>query len=442
MRFPRCFAHLLLTALPLTGCGAEAGSSGGSSEEGPGADGGTPARTPSPGAATGSRDASPTGVDGAAPPSRWLYVWAGDAGGEGSDFLVVLGAHPDSADYGTVVATAPVGLVGMAHHTEHVMPEGGRLFANSFQAGATFVFDLRDPREPAVAASLRDAGPYTYPHSFVRLPNGHVLATFQNRGEGNRRPGGLVELDTLGGFVRGSDAANPVDPEVRPYSLAVIPELDRAVSTTSDMRSEHVAGSVQIWRLSDLELLHTLRLPHGPSGNEGYWTAEPRVLSDGRTVVVSTFTCGLHLLEGLETEAPEARLVRTFPFENPRECALPVVKGRYWVQTVATTRSLVSLDMSDPAEPRQVDELVFGPGAEPHWISLEPGGDRIVVTGVGSMHGQVFLVRMDPETGELSFVDGGEGGAPPGPWASFDRDEWPHGAAGPARPHGAVFSRR
>jgi len=382
-------------------------------------------------------DGSPASAPRAA--SAFLFVWAGDTDGADSDFLAVLGADPGDPSYGRVVATVPVGIAGMAHHTEHRMPEGGHLFANSFRAGASFVLDLTDPARPRVASRFTSAGPYTYPHSFERLPNGNVLATFQNRGEGNRRPGGLVELDPRGGFVRGGDAANDVQPQVRPYSLAVLPDRDRVVSTTTDMRSEMpTATTVQIWRLSDLALLHTIPLPESP-GNAHWLPAEPRVLPGG-VVVVSTFACGLFLLEGVDTEAPTARRIASFPWENPRECALPVVQGRWWVQTNATTHALVTLDMSDPEHPEEVDRLELAAGDEPHWISLEPGGDRIVVTGVGSLRGRVLLVRLDPETGSLSRIEGfGEG--EPAPGVSFLREEWPHGPTGAATPHGAVFSR-
>ncbi len=59
---------------------------------------------------------------------------------------------------------------------------------------------------------------------------------------------------------------------------------------------------LQIWRLSDLALLHTITLPDGPAGDESRLTAEPRVLADGRTVLVSTFACGLYLMEGLASD--------------------------------------------------------------------------------------------------------------------------------------------
>jgi hypothetical protein len=43
---------------------------------------------------------------------------------------------------------------------------------------------------------------------------------------------------------------------MRPYSLAVLPDIDRVVSTSTDMLADYGAH-LQIWRLSDLSLLHT-----------------------------------------------------------------------------------------------------------------------------------------------------------------------------------------
>jgi hypothetical protein len=73
---------------------------------------------------------------------------------------------------------------------------------------------------------------------------------------------------------------------------------------------------------------------------------------------------------------------------------------------------------------------------------MEPAGDRIVVTsGAGTTQYRVLVVRLDPESGQLeldsSFRDHDSGE----PGVRFDRTSWPHGAAGAAKPHGAVFSR-
>lgn len=317
------------------------------------------------------------------------------------------------------------------------MPEGGRLFANDFGTGKSYVLDLRDPTAPAVADSFVAAGPLRSPHSFERLPNGNVLATFQNEGPGNTAPGGLAELDSSGRAVRWARGAVQ-GRHVRPYSLAILPDADRVVTGSADMRQGGDSRVVQIWSLSGLELLATLDLPPewGPA-------AEPRVLSDGRTVLVTTFGCKLLRIDGLDGSpgadgAPVASLVHEFP---GTACALPVVADDLWIQTVPALHGLVALDVSDPGDVREVSRLVLGEEDWPHWISLSPGGDRIVVTGYGGTRHRILMVDLDPATGEMRVDERfGDPGAD-GPGISFDRTLWSHGATGPGDPHGVVFSR-
>jgi hypothetical protein len=235
-------------------------------------------------------------------PSPYLFLWAGDADKQDSDFLAVVDARSGTPNYGRVITTLPVGVSAtMAHHTEHEMPEGGVLFANGFAAGQTFIFDLRQPTKPRLLNSFGGAGEYSHPHSFVRLSNGNVIATYQMKGHhDDEQPGALVELDPRGRVLRMADAAAPeVERFIRPYSLAVIPTLDRVVTTSADMHNKDVSHVVQVWRLSDFKLLKTIYLPPGPQGTEGVNPAEPRVLADKRTVLVSTFSCGLYQTTGL-----------------------------------------------------------------------------------------------------------------------------------------------
>ncbi len=183
------------------------------------------------------------------------------------------------------------------------------------------------------------------------MPSGNVLATFQMRHDASgMTPGGLVELTPAGDPLRARSAAAPdTDPDLRVYSGGMVPALDRLVTTTTDMDKETQASrTLQVWRLSDLALLHSVRLPDGPLGNEGQLSAEPRLLSDGRTMLVSTFRCGLYLMEGLDGPAPAARLVASFPQKEGTYCAIPVVSGSYYLVTVpATARS--SIGSSWPA---------------------------------------------------------------------------------------------
>ena len=233
-----------------------------------------------------------------------------------------------------------------------------------------------------------------------------------------------------------------VDRAVRPYSAAIVPDLDRVVVTTTDMEGDSPASrNVQIWRLSDLTLLRSVELPDGPAGGEGLLSAEPRVLDDGRTVLVSTFNCGLYLLGGLDSDSVSARMVASFPRKEGVNCAIPVIVGNFYLVTVPSRNAVVSLDISNPASPREAGRVTFGPEDVPHWISVSPDRTRVVVTGYAGMQTRVMMLGFDPASGALTvdqrFRD--EGATEPG--FRMDKQTWPHGNNAVGNPHGAVFSR-
>ena len=116
---------------------------------------------------------------------HYLLVWAGDRAQKGNDFLAVIDADPASASYGHLLTTLATDQQTMqVHHTEYTMPGSGMLFANDHVAGRTFIFDVRDPLHPKIVTSFTDMAGYMHPHSYVRLPNGHVLVTFQHEHHG------------------------------------------------------------------------------------------------------------------------------------------------------------------------------------------------------------------------------------------------------------------
>lgn len=429
---------MLLVALVACGTGEPA--------DGPASDGrrGAPAEADAPeatatGGSTGDR----------AEPARRLHVWAADADRANPDFLAVLDVAPDSGRYGRVVATRPTGDRGARpHHTEHRMPASRTLFANGFLAGRTYRFDLSEPDRPRLLGSFDGMAGYTHPHSYERTPEGNVLITFQGRGPDNVDPGGLVELTDGGELVRSASAADPARPDalIRPYSLAIVPALDRVVTTSYDMGEDmgFTGGRrgrtevVQVWRLSDLALVGTIDLPPGPRGYEDEQPGEPRLLSDDRTVLVSTFACGLYRITRLGSDDPGAEWVHSF---DGGGCAVPVVHGRWWIEPVPSAHAVVSLDVSDAARPIEADRLVLGPRNFPHWLALDRGGDRIVVADRGDGERRIFLATIDPETGALALDERfREEGAERAGW-SFDRAGWPHGPTGSAIPHGSVFGR-
>jgi hypothetical protein len=407
----------------------------------------TEPRARDPGSDAGQLAVAEGGGDAAGSPARRLVVWAGDVDRADSDFLAVVDADPESPGYGSVIATVPVDRRGThPHHTEHRMPSGGTLFANGFMAGATFRFDLSDADAPRLLGSFEEAAGFSFPHSYERLPNGNVLATFQGRGPDNVDPGGLVEIDDAGTTVRSGSAADPAAAEalIRPYSLAIVPDLDRVVVTSYDMGEDmgmrggrrgrtHV---VQVWRLSDLSVIATIDLPPLPGGGGDEQPGEPRLLSDGRTVLVSTFTCGLYRITGLVSGFPGAEPVHGF---GGGGCAVPVVVGNFWVQSVPSANRVVALDVSDPAAPVEVSRLDLGGRSFPHWLALDAGSNRIVVADRGDGEERLYVARIDPETGALSLDERFRDPGSDRPGVSFERAEWPHGPTGAARPHGSVF---
>ncbi len=374
--------------------------------------------------------------------AEYLYLWTASADSTQPDFLAVLDVTERDGRYGRLVTTLPVpGLRNGPHHTEHELPPDRQLFANGFGSGQSFIFDLARPDRPRIAGQFGDVAGYSHPHTFLRLPNGNVLATFQARhGTAGMSPGGLVELTPSGELVRSMSADGPgIDRGLRVYSAGVVPALDRIVTTTTDMHeSDYWAPQLQVWRLSDLTLLHTITLPDGP---ESLLTAEPRVLNDGRTVLVSTFNCGLFLLEGLDGDSPAGRLVASFPRRENTYCAIPVVAGDYYLVTVPAWNAVVSMNISDPASPVEVSRVTFGEGDIPHWISISPDHRRVAMTGYGDLLNRVVLMRFDPASGTLTLDEGFREAGAEEPGFRMDGKEWPHGGDAPGIPHGAVFGR-
>jgi hypothetical protein len=374
---------------------------------------------------------------------HYLFAWTGDAAGKGNDFLAVIDADPASPSYGHLVTTVATDQpTKYVHHTEYTMPASGMLFANDHDAGRTFIFDVRDPLHPTVATSFTDRAGYMHPHSYVRLPNGHVLATFQHahHAEGDAHmgnSGGLVEIDDQGNAIRSGSNADPAFPDtlLSPYGLVVLPELDRVVSTNSSMHLEDIFRGVtyQEWRLSDLKLLKTAYLDPGENHYGQISPEEPRLGPDG-SIYVQTLGCGIERITGVKGDEPKSQLVYTFP---GNWCGVPTIVGHYLIQSVPSTSSLIVLDIAKGEKPVEVSRLKIGDTFKPHWTGWDAKTERVVVTG---REPRLFLVKLNSATGALSMDDAfhDEEGKP---GFKFDDRQWPQGWKGSGLPHGVVFSR-
>jgi hypothetical protein len=391
-------------------------------------------------------------------PSPYLFVWSGDSDKKDPDFLAVIDAVPSSSDYGEVVATLQVGAFGsFPHHIEYEFPSNSMLFANGWGAGQTFVMDLRDPRKPKLISQFKDLTEYAFPHSYARLPNGNVLATLQVRSTGYEPPGALVELDARGKLIRASsaDVAGMDKKQLWPYSLLALPKINRVVTTSTEMglpqwaqpkvhgisHESHTftdTNLIQVWSLKDLKLLSTIPLTAPQGGKSNLNPAEPRLLPDG-SVYVNTFNCGLFRVTGVAGRNPKAESVYVFPGAGTKEeCAVPVVIGKYWIQTDPSLPGLITLDISQPAKPIEVSRLVLGDRfKKTHWIAADRNADRVVVTG--NNLSWVLILNFDMATGKLTVDEKFKMKGMDQPGIDFDREKWPHGRTGEAFVHGALF---
>ena len=384
------------------------------------------------------------GGQAAAKPSRYLYVWTGTGTPttKGVNSLVVIDANPASPGYGTVINAITVDTAGnMPHHTEFELPKSGRFFLNDYGANRGYLVDFSDAANPRIAART-DAVPRAHMmHSFARLPNGNIVATVQHgtdTGPGN--PGGVAEFDEKGKLVRYSSSIDPAFPDakIRTYGITTLPAIDRMVTTSSPMDMERTANVVQVWRLSDLKLLKTVPVPEVASDSADMYPFEVRTLADGRSVMVNTYYCGFYHLTGLESDP---KIERVMVMDHPKNigCSVPTIAGKFMVMPIAYAHRFATIDISDPARPKEVLSLPMDSTFFPHWIARDPGSDRVVVTDQGDGIPMVMLGRFDEKTGKMVWDDRFKDSGATKPGVSFLNVVWPNGVKGKVTPHGAVF---
>jgi hypothetical protein len=406
----------------------------------------------------------------------YLAIWAGDADGQNADFLAILDSDPTSASYGKVVKTYPARSRGNAPRGMNGLPRvDRRVFATGVATSRTFVFDLRQPLAGALV-HVDEAGPgrhFSAPAEPISLPDGHVAVTSPDpaRWRGDPRellgaPGGLVELDAAGAFVRDIPAADPAARHliIAPYGGAVSQSLGRLVTTdaghgyAATASGERIPGiSVQIWKLDGMTLERTVVLEAGPRGEENLGPVAARFLRRPPMFYVATDEGGaLYVSDSIGTPNPSFKLAFDFGAGTMASDLAVTPDDRFLVVALAGSSRVASLDLGDPWHPRLVSAVRLdrdpidtgkprrgGPSA----LAMSADGTRVAVADGGiTIPGRVadgdhriHVVRLDPATGRLrldaAFQDEttGEVGV------SFDRTHWPHGDTGAARPAALLF---
>jgi hypothetical protein len=377
-------------------------------------------------------------------PSRYLYVWAGttmDTAHAGLDMITVIDANPTSKTYGSVLAAQVVDSGWMPHHTEYVLPAKGPLFANDYTGDKSFMIDFSDPLHPRSKGRLAKLEGARKFHTFMRLPNGHVISTYQfGDGKITGDPGGIAEFDANGKLIQSGssrDAAFPTA-RIRTYGLTLIPKLDRAVTTSSPMDNEVVADVIQVWRLSDLKLLHTIQLPKLSGDSAQRYPFEARTLPDG-SVLMNSYFCAFYHLTNL-AGTPKVTRVLTLPQDKKNlGCSVPIIAGKFWIMPIAYGHRFATLDISNPDHPREIASLETDSTFHPHWIAADPRSDRVVMTEQGDGPPMIYVAHLDRQTGRLTWDENFRDPGSSRFGVSYRRDSWPNGVKGMAMPHGALF---
>jgi hypothetical protein len=395
--------------------------------------------------------------------SPYVLAFAGDKDEKNSDFFAVIDVRPDSPTKGKVVATLPIGMASsMPHHLEYVLPEKGKLlFANAHHHEMTMLVDTSNALSPKLVKSMRPPAPLRFGHDFARVGNGKVLAGFL-RSEGSSpasgdtlvpgNHGGLAEYSEDGKLLRTASAAVAGSEEpIHPYAIVPMLDIDRIVTTSAPMMEDFNADVVQVWRYSDLKLLRTIPVPHGKRADgsalpgAARYPFGPRLLSDG-SILMNSYGCGFYRLTEVASSEPKLTNVYTIQVPEPEKpggtrgaCSIPVIKGHFWIMPVGRAHTVIVLDISDPARPKEASRLNFRQDFNPHWAALDPISDRVVLGAeLGGEQG-MYVLRFDQRKGVLTFdkrigVAGGEPG-----YIDLEDQKWPHGDTGPAWAHAALF---
>lgn len=402
--------------------------------------------------------------------SPYLFVFAGDTDEQESDFLAMIDIDPDSETRGQPISSVPIGHKNsMPHHMEYVPPPAGEpIFMNGHHHQMSLIVDPSNPEAIVVDRTFMPPAELRYPHDYQRTPEGTRLVGFLRSDGLSPDPteslepaghGGIAEYSIDGEFIRSVSAAVPeLEKAVRPYAFALLPEQDRFLVTSAPMHESSWADVVQIYRYSDFTLLHTIDLPVGQLENgrvlEGSQAAGfgPRVLDDG-SVFLNSYGCAFYHITDIETEAPKVTMVHALKTRAARSsdyirgaCGIPLRVGNYWVQPVGHLRTVVVLDISNPATPREVFRLKTPRDFKPHWMAKDPLGNRLILGAeLGGEQGFMML-RFDESNGNLAFdpdFTGKKKGLlferPHLGYISLDQPSWPHGDSGAAWGHAALF---
>jgi hypothetical protein len=168
-------------------------------------------------------------------------------------------------------------------------------------------------------------------------------------------------------------------------------------------------------------------------------------MADG-SVLMNSFGCGFYRLSDIASALP--RLTNVYTIQTPEPprpdatrgaCSIPSVVGHHWIMPVGRAHTVVVLDVSNPAAPREVSRLDTAADFNPHWSAKDPRSDRIIVGAeLGGEQG-MFMLLFDERTGKLRFDPSFRSATGQLGYIDLEAQQWQHGPTGAAWAHAALF---
>jgi selenium-binding protein 1 len=326
----------------------------------------------------------------------YVYVWTlGEEGlGDGQDKLVTIDVNPRSKGYGKVIATAPVGERGEAHHMGFT-DDRRFLWAGGLASNRIHVFDVASaPARPRLVKTIADLGDRTGwmgPHTFYAMPGRMIVGNLSN----TRDRGGVTGLavyNNRGDFVASYPMPVTDGGDGYGYDIAINPRRNAMLTSAftgyrnymrplgelvNDAEAmKNFGNTMVVWDLKAMRPKQVLSVPGAPL--EIRWSLAP---GDDWAVTASALTSKIWLVKRTADGAWEAKDVATIG--DPAKIPLPVdisitADGKgLWVNTFMDGKTRY-FDLSDPEAPRQTYEKVTGRQA--NMISQSWDGKRVYVT--------------------------------------------------------------
>jgi methanethiol oxidase len=208
---------------------------------------------------------------------RFLYVATIAQSATDPDFVAVVGADPDRADFGTIVNRIDMPNVGDELHHFGYSADQRRLLVPGLFSNRIHVFKIKGKGKRmtlrAVDERLVAESGYIVPHGSMTMPDGTTIVPMIGAATDTTLPGGLVEIDDRTGAFDGYFGPGPArgPGDLGPtymYDFAAVHEANRAISTTfgppalcgGGIDPTCLGDEVAVWNLRREKVIQTAEL--------------------------------------------------------------------------------------------------------------------------------------------------------------------------------------